>query len=68
MNMNKFMKAIYTVMAISLAISLVVDAAAGKFDVWKYNCAIWVVTAWMTDLRANNLEKQLNDRYDGSNK
>jgi len=68
MNMNTFMKVIYIIMTITLAISLGVDAAAGKFDIWKYNCAIWVATAWMTDLRANKLEKQLNDIYDGSNK
>ena len=66
--MNIFIKAIYIVMAITLAISLAVDATAGKFDIWKYNCAIWVATAWMTDLRANKLEKQLNDIYDGRNK
>jgi hypothetical protein len=67
-NMNIFMKAIYIVMAITLAISIGVDAVSGKFDIWKCNCAIWVATAWMTDIRANKLEKQLNDIYDGSNK
>ena len=66
--MTTFMKAIYIMMAITLGLGLGFDAAVGKFDVWKFNCACWVACAWMADARANRLQKQLNDFWNGSNK
>jgi hypothetical protein len=66
--MNKFMKAIHILMAITLGFAIGADAYEGKFDVWKFNCAMWFACAWMADVRADRLEKKLNDIYDGRNK
>ena len=67
-NMNTLNKVIYVTMAVTLVVGLGVDAFAGKFEIWKFNCAMWVGVAWMADSRASNLEKKLNDIYDGRNK
>ena len=55
-------------MAICLGLGLAVDAYEGKFDVWKFNCALWFACAWMNDVRADRFQKKLNDFWNGSNK
>ena len=66
--MNTLMKVIYIAMAICLGLGLAVDAYEGKFDVWKFNCALWFACAWMNDVRADRFQKKLNDFWNGSNK
>jgi len=44
-------------MIVIIVASATVDAIAGVFDSWKIITLLWVVSSWLSELRANKVEK-----------
>lgn len=51
----------------TLIVSHALDFAMDKpFNMWKFNCMMWVSVAFLNELRVNKIGKQLKDLQDGS--
>ena len=55
--MTKLGLTFYITMVVIIITSIVVDAIAGVFDNWKVATLLWVVSSWLSELRANKVEK-----------
>jgi uncharacterized metal-binding protein len=65
--MNTLSKILYSFMFSTLIVSHALDFAMDKpFNMWKFNCMMWVSVAFLNELRVNKIGKQLKDLQDGS--
>jgi hypothetical protein len=44
-------------MVVIIITSIVVDVIAGVFDNWKVATLLWIASSWLSELRANKVEK-----------
>lgn len=59
--MTKLSLTFYITMVVIIIASLIVDAIAGVFDSWKVATLLWVGSSWLSELRANRLQKQYDE-------
>jgi|688.fasta_scaffold18665_9 hypothetical protein len=55
--MTKLGLTFYITMIVIIIASATVDAIAGVFDSWKIITLLWVVSSWLSELRASKIEK-----------
>jgi hypothetical protein len=63
--MEKINRVLYIIMAVAAALSLILDAIEGHFDIWKLNSLCLLGIIYMHEMRAVKAEKKheelLND-------
>jgi hypothetical protein len=55
--MTKLGLTFYITMIVIIIASATVDVIAGVFDSWKIITLLWVVSSWLSELRASKIEK-----------
>ncbi len=59
--MTKLSLTFYITMVVIIVTSLIVDVIAGVFDSWKVATLLWVASSWLSEIRANRLQKQYDE-------